>query len=68
MGKSIRWRRGVAEYGYKCAACGKVVFDAEKKQLVGCYEKQDIFKTGTMICCGRCGQSVGVIVEREGGN
>lgn len=74
MGKSIRWRQGVPRevqgrggvkvIEYRCAKCGRLVFDNEIRQLVGCYEKQDIFKTGTMICCGRCGQSVGVIAEK----
>ena len=66
MPKSIRWRKGVPDYGYKCVACGKVVFDKENRELVGTYEKEDLFKTGTMICCGRCGQSVGML-EQEGG-
>ena len=64
MVKMIKWRQGVAEYGYRCIVCRKVVFDAEKKQLIGCYQKRDIFNTGTMICCGRCGQSVGLVIEK----
>lgn len=63
MAKYIKWRSGVKEYGYKCAACGKVVFDKEKRELIGTYEKEDLFNTGTMVCCGRCGQDVGMIVQ-----
>ena len=73
MAKQIPWRKGVLRevtlrqgvkgYEYRCERCSRLVFDVEKKRPIGTYEKQDVFKTGTMLCCGRCGQSVGVIVE-----
>ena len=59
---SIKWKKEVYDYGYKCSRCGKLVFDKEKRVLVGTFEQRDIFNTGTMVCCGRCGESVGIIV------
>ena len=76
MSKVIRWRIGVPReingrggvkiIDYRCVTCGRSVYDGEKKQLTGVYEKRDIFNTGTMLVCGRCGQSVAIIAEGEG--
>ena len=63
MAKYIKWREGIKEYGYKCARCGKLVFDKEKGQLIGTYEKRNIFDTATVVCCARCGDGVGVLIN-----
>lgn len=62
----ISFREEVSKYGFKCARCGKLVFDKEKGQLIGTYEKRNIFDTATVVCCSRCGDGVGVLVQ-EGG-
>lgn len=62
----IRFLPEVYKYGFKCARCGKLVFDKEKGQLIGTYEKRNIFDTATVVCCARCGDGVGVLVNDKG--
>ena len=61
----ISFREEVSKYGFKCVRCGKLVFDKEKNELIGTYEKKDLFQTVRMICCARCGHDVAIIVEGE---
>lgn len=55
----------VAKYGFRCLRCGNVVFNKEKNRLIGTYEKRNMFDTATVLCCARCGNGVGVLIEED---
>ncbi len=62
----IQFLPGVSEFEFRCLRCNKVVFDKEKKQLIGTYTKRNMFDTATVVCCGRCGRGIGVLIDDKG--